>query len=100
MTDDSPRGDAAPAPAEALDAPEAEATAGAAEVTSGAPDADGDADEKPELDDVKRKFREALDRKKQANSADAAGTGGQGKGKAQAAHGPASTRRSVRRKSG
>ena len=54
----------------------------------------------PELDDVKRKFREALDRKKQANAADAAGTGGKGKGKAQAAHGPASTRRSFRRKSG
>jgi hypothetical protein len=100
MTDDSPRGDAAHAPAEALDAPEAAATASAAEVTSAAADADADAGEKPELDDVKRKFRDALDRKKQANAADAAGTGGKGKGKAQAAHGPASTRRSFRRKSG
>ena len=91
MTDDSPQGDAAPATADSPEAPEAQA-----EVTGPAPEADP----KPELDDVKRRFREALDRKKQVNSADAADSGGKGKGKAQAAHGPASTRRSFRRKSG
>ena len=91
MTDDSPQGDAAPVTADSPEAPGAEA-----EVTSPAP-AD---DAAPELDDVKRRFREALDRKKQANSADSATAGDKGKGKAQHAHGPASTRRSFRRKSG
>ena len=92
MTDDSPQGDAAPVTADSPEAPGTEAGD-----TGPAPAAD---DAKPELDDVKRRFREALDRKKQANSADSAASGGKGKGKAQAAHGPASTRRSFRRKSG
>jgi hypothetical protein len=53
----------------------------------------------PELDDVKRKFREALERKQDQHAhanADAAHT----TGKVHDAHGPASTRRSFRRKSG
>ena len=54
----------------------------------------------PDLDDVKRHFREALDRKNKANSKDSSAASGTGKGKAQMAHGPASTRRSFRRKSG
>ena len=49
---------------------------------------------------MKRKFREALDRKKQANSKGAADSAGSGSGKTQVAHGPASSRRSFRRKSG
>jgi hypothetical protein len=54
----------------------------------------------PDLDDVKRNFREALDRKNKANSKDSSAADGKSKGKAQVAHGPASTRRSFRRKSG
>jgi hypothetical protein len=64
--------------------------------TTAAPE-DGDL---PELDDVKRHFREALDRKNQASAKEASASGGNAKGKAQGAHGPASTRRSFRRKSG
>ena len=58
---------------------------------------DGDV---PDLDDVKRHFREALDRKSKANTRDSSAADGKAKGKAQVAHGPASTRRSFRRKSG
>jgi Family of unknown function (DUF5302) len=53
----------------------------------------------PELDDVKRKFREALDRKKDRH-ATANADGAQATGKVHDAHGPASSRRSFRRKSG
>ncbi len=54
---------------------------------------------KPDLDETKRKFREALERKHQAHSE------GQGKGnrdgsKINGAHGPAASRRNFRRKSG
>ena len=52
-----------------------------------------------DLEDVKRKFREALERKRgaqtSANAEDAHGTG-----KVHGSHGPASVRRSFRRKSG
>jgi hypothetical protein len=68
-----------------------------------AAEAPEDAEQAPQADDlegVKRKFREALDRKNQAHGKDAASSGGKGTGKAQVAHGPASTRRSFRRKSG
>jgi len=54
----------------------------------------------PDLDDVKRHFREALDRKNKASTRDSSAADGKAKGKAQVAHGPASTRRSFRRKSG
>jgi hypothetical protein len=61
-------------------------------VEPGAPDSD--------LDDVKRKFRAALDRKKQASAKDSAAASGRAAGKAQGAGGPASSRRQFRRKSG
>jgi hypothetical protein len=52
-----------------------------------------------DLDEMKRKFREALERKRgaqtSANAEDAHGTG-----KVHGSHGPASVRRSFRRKSG
>lgn len=51
-------------------------------------------------DDLKRKFREALDRKRGLR---ADGTGGNGKqdgSKIRGAHGPAASQRSFRRKSG
>jgi len=54
---------------------------------------------KPDIDEVKRKFREALDRKRQAH-ADGSANGGQDPGKIHGAHGPAGNRRSFRRKSG
>ncbi len=60
-------------------------------------DADAQADD---LDDVKRKFREALDRKKQASAKDSAAASGRAGGKTQGTGGPATSRRQFRRKSG
>ena len=54
---------------------------------------------KPDLDETKRKFREALERKHQAHS-DGQGKGGRDGGKINGAHGPAASRRNFRRKSG
>lgn len=53
----------------------------------------------PEFDDMKRKFREALERKRD-QSAHANADGTRGTGKVHDAHGPAASRRSFRRKSG
>ncbi|MGH3187486.1 MAG: DUF5302 domain-containing protein [Streptosporangiaceae bacterium] len=53
----------------------------------------------PDIDEVKRQFREALDRKRSAH-ASANADGAQGTGKVQGSHGPAASRRSFRRKSG
>jgi hypothetical protein len=54
---------------------------------------------KPDLDETKRKFREALERKHQAHSENQARSERDG-GKISGAHGPASSRRNFRRKSG
>ena len=54
---------------------------------------------KPDIDDVKAKFREALDRKRQVHD-EGQGRGGHESGKVSGAHGPAASRRSFRRKSG
>jgi hypothetical protein len=54
---------------------------------------------KPDLDEVKRKFREALDRKRSAH-ASANADGAHDTGKVHGSHGPAASRRSFRRKSG
>ena len=78
--------EAQPADAEQAAAQQAEAQAG------------GDG-AKPDLDEVKRRFREALDRKHQAH-AEGQGKGGRDTGKIHGAHGPAASRRSFRRKSG
>jgi len=65
---------------------------------SAGPD-DAGAPAKPGFDEMKRKFREALDRKREQHAhANADAT--QGTGKVHDAHGPASSRRSFRRKSG
>ena len=56
-------------------------------------------EDKPDIDEVKRKFREALDRKRQAH-AEGSDQGGRDPGKIHGAHGPAGNRRSFRRKSG
>jgi hypothetical protein len=57
------------------------------------------AEAKPELDDVKRKFREALERKR-GTHASANAEGAPDTGKVHGSHGPAANRRSFRRKSG
>lgn len=54
---------------------------------------------KPDMDDVKRKFREALDRKRDMH-ADGSASGGRDQSKIHDAHGPARSRRDFRRKSG
>ena len=52
---------------------------------------------KPDLDETKRKFREALERKR---SSHASAEGADHTGKVHGSHGPATSRRSFRRKSG
>jgi hypothetical protein len=76
---------------------EAEPTGTADGAVTAEPDAGGAA--KPDIDEVKRKFREALDRKREAHS-DGQGQGGRDPNKIHGAHGPASSRRNFRRKSG
>jgi hypothetical protein len=51
-------------------------------------------------DEAKRKFREALDRKRARETGNAQAPGGPDTGKIHGAHGPAGRRRSFRRKSG
>jgi len=91
-------------------APKAKAdqTAPEADVKQGEPEAVTEAlaaDEaeaapaQPDMDEMKRKFREALDRKNQAH-AEGQGDGGRDTGKIHGAHGPAASRRNFRRKSG
>jgi len=52
---------------------------------------------KPDLDEMKRKFREALERKRGSH---ASAEGADHTGKVHGSHGPAASRRSFRRKSG
>jgi len=67
---------------------------------AGSPAAGGAEEAKPsDIDEVKRKFREALDRKHQAH-ADGSAQGSRDPSKIHGAHGPAGSRRSFRRKSG
>jgi Family of unknown function (DUF5302) len=66
------------------------------------PEPDQNEDLEPELarDEARRKFREALDRKR-AREADAdGGRAGTDAGQVRGAHGPARSRRTFRRKSG
>jgi hypothetical protein len=51
-------------------------------------------------DEARRKFREALDRKRARNADSDGGRGGAGAGQVQQTRGPALSRRSFRRKSG
>jgi hypothetical protein len=52
------------------------------------------------VDDVKRKFREALERKQGKHSSGTAAEDGEDRRKVHEAHGPAHTQRQFRRKSG
>jgi hypothetical protein len=56
-----------------------------------------EASAKPDLDETKRKFREALERKRGDH---ASAQGADHTGKVHGSHGPATSRRSFRRKSG
>ena len=94
------RAEAAQAAAEQVEAPPAGAEQAAGQAAPESARAqDGDGEAKPDLDEVKRKFREALERKRQVH-AEGQGKGGQDTGKIHGAHGPAASRRSFRRKSG
>jgi Family of unknown function (DUF5302) len=96
------QGEAAPEPGEtaqpAVEAATAAPPSAAAEGGS-APAEVAESDAKPDLDETKRKFREALERKNQAHS-EGQGKGGRDDGKIHGAHGPAASRRNFRRKSG
>jgi hypothetical protein len=59
----------------------------------------GEDEAKPDLDDVKRKFRAALDAKRQSHTEGSAAAG-RDAGRVHGARGPAGGRRSFRRKSG
>jgi hypothetical protein len=82
------------------DADAAEAADATSDAAAG-PAAGGTAEDtdKPDIDDVKAKFREALDRKRQVH-AEGQGKGAHEAGKVSGAHGPAASRRNFRRKSG
>jgi len=82
--------------AEPADATQDATQEGAAESAAGDTHED---DAKPDIDDVKAKFREALDRKRQVH-AEGQGKGAHEAGKVSGAHGPAASRRNFRRKSG
>jgi Family of unknown function (DUF5302) len=83
--------DSAKQDAPKADAPQADTEPGTTQ--------DGGDEAKPDIDEVKRKFREALDRKRQIH-AEGSGQGSHDSAKIHGAHGPAGGRRSFRRKSG
>lgn len=97
MTDSAKQDTAPEAAAEQEDVTAADAHEAEAHEAHETP-AEGD-EGKPDLDDVKRKFRAALDRKREIH-AEGSGKGGQDSGKIQGAHGPARHDRQFRRKSG
>ena len=86
-------------PATTQQAAEAPAEAAAEAAPKDGAQAEPEGEVKPVLDDVKAKFREALDRKRQVH-AEGQGKGSHEAGKVSGAHGPAASRRSFRRKSG
>jgi hypothetical protein len=81
--------------------PDSATTASAPEDTPPAAAAEPKAAAEPgaDFEDMKRKFREALERKRGAQTA-ANAEGAHDTGKVHGSHGPASVRRSFRRKSG
>ena len=87
-----------PADAPADDAPAAPVPSDEHEADEGGANEHG-AGANPDLDEMKRKFRAALDRKR-GTHATANAEGAQDTGKVHGSHGPAASRRSFRRKSG
>jgi hypothetical protein len=82
--------------AEAASAEAVPAEAVPAEAVPPGPEA-ANTDTESDLDDLKRKFREALERKRDAH---ASAEGAKDTGRVHGSHGPAVSRRSFRRKSG
>jgi Family of unknown function (DUF5302) len=97
MTNSAKR-DTAKAPAESAPAA-AEPVAKDPAAATGSESPVGEDTAPPELDETKRKFREALERKQQAHT-EGQGNSGRDGSKINGAHGPAASRRSFRRKSG
>jgi hypothetical protein len=83
--------------AEASPSPEAAREDPAAEAPAQEDPAAEEAPAQPDLDEMKRKFREALERKRRTH---ASAEGADHTGKVHGSHGPATSRRSFRRKSG
>jgi uncharacterized protein DUF5302 len=79
-------------------------TSVAAEMPDAEPEEQNTGDAAPQEqsaeDEVKRRFREALERKQGKNAAANESASGKDPSKVHSAHGPAATRRSFRRKSG
>jgi hypothetical protein len=102
---DTKEGPATTAETESAATTDADATGSADATPAAADSAPASADDaaedagKPDIDDVKAKFREALDRKRQVH-AEGQGKGAHEAGKVSGAHGPAASRRNFRRKSG
>jgi hypothetical protein len=65
-----------------------------------AQDAEKAGEQTPDLDEVKRKFRAALDRKREASAGDGSAAGGRDAGRIHGTHDRAGGRRTFRRKSG
>jgi hypothetical protein len=84
------------APADPVPAEAAPADAVPSEAVQPGPEA-ATTNAEPDLDDLKRKFREALERKRDAH---ASAESAKDTGRVHGAHGPAVSRRSFRRKSG
>jgi hypothetical protein len=80
--------------------PDAEASDAVGQAADQVPETPQESSQPPsDIDDVKQKFRAALDRKRAAQN-DHQSAGGRGGDKISGAHGPAGGRRSFRRKSG
>lgn len=79
-------------------------TSDAAQMPDAEPEEQGTGDGAPEEqsaeDEVKRRFREALERKQGKNAAANGSTSGKDPSKVHSTHGPVASRRSFRRKSG
>lgn len=90
----TPRATQAPRAPRAPQAPQAPKAARTSKAAAGTEEGS-----KADLDDVKRQFRAALDRKKSANASESGATT-RNAGKVHSSHGPATSRRSFRRKSG
>ena len=96
---DTKEGPAETAETESAATTDADATEPADAASAAAPASAADEAGKPDIDDVKAKFREALDRKRQVHE-EGQGHGSHESGKVSGAHGPAASRRNFRRKSG
>ena len=70
------------------------------EGTEGLEDSESPGDSEAAEDETRRKFREALNRKQAGNGGAAGRIAGNDTGKVHGAHGPASSRRSFRRRGG